>query len=458
MSDQRPTLPRVSRDVRVTGTPAGPTGAWTGIGRPFGGVLDPGVPVGEWPPVGLSHLALGGLLADALLPAPRSESRDRSDSSEETTSSAQSETSEDRTEPVVREVIREEGSTTATRLSSDTPAHAEQADGVTPSTREPPTGSPQDGIDGTDGADGEHPSGATARTSADRQQPLGRIPSEVTAPRTVLRQATRGPAAPRTVSERAITQLVEGSARSPSPEDSAEAGGSGSEAADESTALASQPADTATHAWQEAPVERTMPTVPPDRSGPAATAADSSGPPTPDVVREGTAVSKSTLPEAAGSNRTTPGAYSNRSSASPELGGRSSVAGTGVTFDGPSMTVLQDDPATSDVSDTGPESPESGQTQRNDVTNPAGDGERAVGSTTVPGDASGQPSPQTRAAGLAPSGEEAVSSLIEGMDPGSEQVVQRTIENVVRQPRVIDELYHEIERRRRIERERGGDL
>lgn len=457
MSDQRPDLPRFSRDVRVTGAPAGPAGPWAGVGRPFGGVLDPGVPAGEWPPAGLSHLALGSLLADALRPASRPERRGRSDSVDDITPSDRSETSDESTEPTVREVIHEEGATAATRVAMDTPGSDDQREEVRLSTREPPTepsGAPQRDAPSTprEATDSSGESADPTRRDDNLNARTGnRSASDVGVSRTVLRQAARGPAAPTTVADRSIAKLVEGRPRSPNTADTR------FETGKTSRAVARQTADTGTGSWQASPVERTMPTVPPGLSGPAAaSAAGSSGPPTPDVVSEQHPSMETRNASASVPAESATSAAGNVSGDLPGWRSQGGSAG-GPSVEEPAMTVLQDDPAIADEGDSAAAASEPRQSQGGG-TSAGGDSQQAAGGTTAPASVDGQPSPQTRAAGLAPSGDEAVSTLLEGMEPGGERAVQRTIENVVRQPRVIDGLYHEIQRRRRIERERGGDL
>lgn len=443
MSEGVPDLPRFARDVRVTGSDSGPTatvGPWAGVGRPFGGLLDPALGRGDWPPAALSHLALGSLLGDALRP------RASPGPSDESSRGRPDEDADATAEPTVREVIRDAGEARAS-----TAGDVSEPDATTSSVPAEPTTFEGES---TGSVEVTGPSGPPTGSGDDVLVSIPELETTA-APRTVLRQGGGGPTR---VTTREIARVLE---EADGVHDSDESGpadragvspqsgaGRPAESTDRSEASSGRPVWPATgssEGWAP-PLDLTMPTVPPELGASVSddgAGGASGGPPT---------------PAAAATDAPGPGDDPGGTDQQPRTGaaGAADVASRMASARGdaaPPMTVRQESAA---PDETGA----SQQASREGAV--AGDvaAEQAVAEPAVAepeaaarGD---RASPQARAAGVTDASDAGMASLLDGLEPGEPEVVHRTIADAVSQPRVIDRLYHELERRRRIERERGG--
>lgn len=468
-TDARPELSRFARDVRLTGTvpgEAGDVGPWVGILRPFGGLLQPGLATGQWPPPVLSHLALGELLADAFRPATRGEPPpERSVRSPATSGDP------DRfDEATVREVIHE------TAGAADAPAR-DSAAGDDPSGTD--TGrvwmAPREPVaDRLPGEDGRHRGGETeslidagstgerawsesgppafdraAEPAADEREPARPDVYSVATPRTVLRQSGGGPDAPTTVTERRITRLV--APGEPVESEGGEGSGTARSARDDAS-RSTFPAVSGPSTWTASPVERAMSGAP--AAVDSLVGAGRADPDVAGVTRTPSAAEAATVdagggtdePGAGGGTGTIPGddTRGTRGRGAPGQTERSdatqAAATAGSTRDAPKMTVLRDVAAAGDA--------DGGSTVAagSRLTTGTGRIDRSTGvARQDPPDAGPDASSDPDA--TARIGEPAAA------DEGD---VQGAIANAMSEPRVVDRLYRELERRRRIERERRG--
>jgi hypothetical protein len=436
-------LSRVTRDIRVLGRhPDADWRARPGVLVPFGGLLQPGPSTGESPPPTLSHLALGGLLADALGPT-RTGTADSGRTVEQPPGPADTDeaATDESGEPTVREVLREEEPTAGTlddvRMTPRDPVADRRETVVDPDGRaddragdpvdswgDEPTATPGDST-ATPGDSTATPGDPTAvGGSGDATSGVG------TPPRTVVRRTAGSPATPATLGERRITRVV----------DTDVAGaGSSTESATDATEDAESGPSLEGGSWVQPPVERTMPTVPAafgavagtDASPPGGTPAWGSqsgdGPPTPDAARSDT-----------------PGDAA--SSDTPGAGGQDAAGRDSLDFDttpptgssAPPMTVLESARDDSDGREAGGA----------ESSAPARTGE-------FPGRSGGATSDQADAADSEDAGTPG-RAVTSGVDVDDEAGMARAIEAAVSQPRVVDRLFRELERRRRIERERRG--
>jgi len=415
---ERPELPRFVRDVRLTGLASDTAGLgvpWAGVRRPFGGVLAPGLPAGEWPSPVLSHLALDELLADVL----GQKNSGRSDRQSGSTADGDRESHAVTGEPIVREILRTEADPEpADDVAGTTPGDvvAISADPVRMAPRESPDDRQWDdpggqranagASDGVTDATGSSSGGSAIDDSPDLVVPLhgGRV-----APRTVLRRGGGGTDHPTPASEHQMARLVQpdgphspgagGSRDTGEPTGASELGASpGASGATAVPSMATAP-----------PVERTVTTVP--------------------------------VLGAVGAGRLT-------TAREPH----------GVPDDGPAgPRPFADDSGpreeASAASDAPTMTPRRGSTDATDGRRPAG---------------ADAPSPSTRAvagpetAETEPSGSriesagQSVSAGADGLDADSAGALRRSITDAVTDPRVVDQLHRELQRRRRIERERGG--
>lgn len=470
-TDHGVVLPRFGRDVRVLngGPAAGAAGAARGSSRPgvlgsFTGLLQPGLATGQWPPPALSHLALADVLAGALgRPGPLGESpapADRSASSDEPGTADE--------EPTVREVLHrtddEDGrELPGSRSSATGDATADAGDAHDPVAMEPrdwspahragprdPTGErastdrPATGgrpsVEAPAGS-GAGESGGDGRVGdADPTGRTGTGPASIVEPRTVLRQVRPG-----------------GNGR----DGDRRAAGGPAEAADDESADAPA-AETGPPLPGRAPTSITRPRtvlrqVGPDperasgggasgagRSATGSETADgpTGGPPPVDLTVADAPPDVGAMAAMVGdAHAERPG----RSPSSPRgAPGESTVTGATPDASGPSMTVRHDRSG-----GAGPAGRESGGDAPGGRTATApgergGDDGRSTGAT--PGDTDGVAGPEGTVS-LADLGETA---------GGAAGEVERVIERAVERPRVIDRLTDAIDRRRRIERERGG--
>lgn len=455
--------------------------------RPFGGVLQPGVATGDWPPPALAHLRLADLLVRP--PGPR-----RSDPSDTTGTEDQA---GDETEQTVRQLVRRAGRAdagdaeptggadatgsepatdaaspvrAATRDVADTdpgrggPDGSPAANRAAPdavSTSEPPdptdrmatpgrtvrsgpasrdapdAGTPAEsrraGRPSDDSSDGRGSTTPSAADDGDQSRPgTGRRPDTVGTdpPTTTVRNVTR------------ILDESDADTSASSPQGTVserETGrGSGEAGAEDWTA----------------PVERTMPSRPPDHTATGGGPQSSSvgrAPPRPDVVTDD--------PTSARDGAT--GSRAGQESGSVDTRDAGDVTrpedGSGERFEspgephgadgptGPSMTVRRDASA-GDRTDGTDESPP-GYRERG--VGPA-DGSRTGDGTTM----TAQPPD-----GNAPGGDDgrAATGQQDGDGAVTDEGLQSAVLDVVADDRVVERLAHELARHRRIERERGGE-
>lgn len=428
-------LRRFARDIRLLRPPTDPDSAQAAamtILGPFGGRLQPAVATRDWPPAVLEHLALADILARAIAPPGPGGQPDRQASTEPDKESPGVDSAP---EPIVREVIRE---------SVDPPV-----DPTRPGTDERFATAPTD-----------HP--------PDIDPAMGAGPA-LTGPRTILRAPTRpGAASPPEFEDRVdklvsvaetdstswpwtVADAFSRSARRRRGEDQATSGDS-----------------TIGHTvrgWPREPVERTVAATT-DRSAPAPDAAMT---PNGEEQRENDRTQPAPDPASGAGVRT----LDPFGDAEPTMTTR---AETGIPSPSSSGPI--------DASDPTPGSPDAGASSPADLdSGVAGDrpsapamtvrqrprgadpemGDSRTGQAMEPTDAGqalGSPATSTAAAVADP--EESATGaasppLDEAGSPWMETVIERHVTEAVADPGVIDDLYHELERRRRIEQERRGD-